>query len=697
LGGRGSTEAARRGTSNKYRPDVDGLRAVAVLPVVIFHAFPETIPGGFLGVDIFFVISGFLITGILRDELAAGRFSILGFYERRVRRIFPALFTVLAATTLLAVAVMMPVDLREYFDTLLGATLFSSNFVFWQQSGYFDTAAELKPLLHTWSLAVEEQFYIFFPPLLWLAWRFRLAAAMAWLGLIGSFAFAILALRNHADLAYYLIPSRAWELMIGAIIALGAVPDLSKLGRAEGAIRQVIAVLGLALIVIGFFTVDEFSKVPGFPALLPCVGAAALIYAGTGAARPTWPARLLSLKPFVFVGLISYSLYLWHWPLLALARYVNIDVLSTSQATAAVIAAFLCAWLSWRYVERPFRRGAHHHAAEPAARRQGSRRAVLAGVTVIAVFVVLGAIGSLGLRSQATIARFYGDDVMAVLGQLGRRVSPPYCVGSVEAGTEARCRIGDPSKPVAMALWGDSIADSIAGALADVDPEHSAYRFIEHSCPPILGATRVDRRPAWITIRERCRTFNERVIAEIERRPEIGTVVIVGIFGVIAKLEPDGVITTIPDGFEKGMSSAAMREMLVDRLVETAQRIAALGKTVVILGAYQTGDKLSAATEARRMMTDDDARARFGTPLVEFEAMTEIVNARFRALPEDPRIIFVDPKLVFCDPKGSNWCHYDQGLPLISDGTHFTDFGAKRIATAIRFAISERRGIVTTP
>ncbi len=333
----------------KYRPDIDGLRALAVVPVILFHANFQVFSGGYVGVDIFFVISGYLITTILYDELQAGRFSILRFYERRIRRIFPALFFMLAVTLAIAAAILMPDDFRAFGKYLVAATLFAANILFWRETDYFAAPAEMNPLLHTWSLAIEEQFYIFFPLLLALTYRF----ARRWLGTVFvaicilSIAIAEWGVRSEPTGAFYLLPARAWELLLGSLLAIGAVPILRQRWMTEA-----IAWAGLGAIVFAIFNYTPQTPFPGLAALLPCLGAAALIHTGRAA---TVPARLLSLKPIVGIGLASYSLYLWHWPLIVLTQYQLMRDVAGWERWTLVALSLLLSYLSWRYVERPFR------------------------------------------------------------------------------------------------------------------------------------------------------------------------------------------------------------------------------------------------------------------------------------------------------------------------------------------------------
>lgn len=331
----------------QYRKEIDGLRAVAVLPVIFFHAGFPAFSGGFVGVDVFFVISGYLITGILLEEMDQGRFSILRFYERRARRILPALFTVVLFCFPFAWAWMPPDQLRDFAKSVVAVVLFSSNVLFWQESGYFDTVAELKPLLHTWSLAVEEQFYIVFPLFLLAVARFGrvvLLGAILFIALI-SLLLSEWASRYAPSGNFFLAPTRAWELLAGSTCA---IIQMSSSRRPA----NWLSVAGLALILFSIFYYDERTPFPSAYALVPVFGTVLVLLYGSGS---TWTARMLSQPLLVGIGLISYSAYLWHQPLFAFARLSPFDT-SDTLMLALSLCSLALGFLSWKYVETPFRR-----------------------------------------------------------------------------------------------------------------------------------------------------------------------------------------------------------------------------------------------------------------------------------------------------------------------------------------------------
>ena len=335
-----------------YRSDIDGLRAVAVVPVVLYHAGVPWLGGGFIGVDVFFVISGFLITSIIAPELESGKFSLLRFYERRARRILPALFFVLAASFLAATVMLLPGAFEAFGKSLLSTLGFVSNVWFWRSStGYFAHASEFLPLLHTWSLAVEEQFYVFYPLALALLMRWgrrTMIVAIAATSLL-SLALAVWATPQMPAASFYLLPTRAWELGFGALVALGVAPR-----RMHQTAREMLSAIALLAILVPMVFYDANTTFPGLAAVPPVLGATLLIM--IGATGSSTLHRLLGARAIVSVGLISYSLYLWHWPVLAYFRVAVADPhLPVALAILAVGLSSAMAYLSWRYVERPFR------------------------------------------------------------------------------------------------------------------------------------------------------------------------------------------------------------------------------------------------------------------------------------------------------------------------------------------------------
>jgi len=371
----------------KYRADIDGLRAVAVLSVLAFHIGLSRFRGGFVGVDVFFVISGYLISSIIFADINASRFTIVGFYERRIRRIFPVLVVTLVVCSVVAVIYLLPSELVDYAKSMLAATSSVSNLYFWLHSGYFSSPTS-KPLLHTWSLAVEEQFYITFPLFLLLVRRFsprRLRSAVVILFFVSLVTSCIVVSRNP-DTAFYMLYTRAWELLLGTLLSLHMFPRLTSAW-----LRNIATLGGTGMIMWSVLFYSQETLFPGASALLPCVGSALIIWAGEAGASLV--GSVLSWRPVVFVGLISYSLYLWHWPVIVLRHMgmlVGLGAISFGEHSALfsshrfdmlveVVLSFFLAILSWRFVERPFRSGALRLSGRPLFALTGVVMIVLLG------------------------------------------------------------------------------------------------------------------------------------------------------------------------------------------------------------------------------------------------------------------------------------------------------------------------------
>ncbi|WP_147126234.1 acyltransferase family protein [Shimia ponticola] len=375
-----------------YRPEIDGLRCIAVLPVILFHAGFSFFSGGYVGVDVFFVISGYLITSILIRDLEQGRFSLLTFYERRARRILPALFVVVAACVPFAWAWMLPFQLVDFSQSVIAVALFASNFLFWLESDYFAPAAEEKPLLHTWSLAVEEQYYVVFPIFLLLVWRFGRRPVFWLVVLLSSISFAWAQWIGPKDASanFYLPMSRAWELLAGSLAAF--------ISARHGVwSNSVLSALGLVGILVPIALYDSATPFPGVYAVPPVLGTVLIILcAGPG----TIAYRLLTQRPMIWIGLISYSAYLWHQPLFAFARLRSGGEPSVELMVALCLFTLALAWASWRYVEQPFR------GSSPIL----PQRKALFALSGLALGVMIVA-GVPGILTKGMPQRF-GDDVL---------------------------------------------------------------------------------------------------------------------------------------------------------------------------------------------------------------------------------------------------------------------------------------------
>ena len=492
-----AVEADSRTFVPKYRADIDGLRGIAVLAVIWFHSGLPGLGGGFAGVDVFFVISGYLITSIIHQDAERGRFSFAYFYERRFRRIAPALLTVVATTSLVSFVLLLPNELEEFAQSAAATVAMVSNIYFWRMVNYFAAAAETVPLLHSWSLGVEEQFYLLFPAALVIAERARAPrlaiAALA----VGSFLLCVVATIRFPVASFYLLPTRGWELMIGAALALGMVRIPKRYCDASG-------VLGIALVATAFVMLDDTDPFPGWLALLPTVGTAVLIASGPSAAS----SRALAYAPLVYVGRISYSLYLWHWPIFVFLRHWTADLdLSPALSLLGIAVATGLSVLTYHSIEQPAR-----------SRSTPFRRVLLPSIVAVAAILIACAIAVAGRGLPGRLP----DRVVELAS--GRDNYAPLAHACTDVDFDlalADCRIG-PKGPAQILLWGDSHAAAISEAVA-LAFDQPGVIVSAGACAPAIGWVHpeFDRRSAAL-----CREGNARALQLAERDPRITTVVL---------------------------------------------------------------------------------------------------------------------------------------------------------------------------
>lgn len=457
-----------------YRPDIDGLRALAVLPVVFFHAGIRGFNGGFVGVDIFFVISGFLITSVIVDDYDTRQFSIKKFYYRRVLRLFPALFVMISVVGALAIWVLLPAELVNFAKSVLATTFFFSNILFFEQTGYFAPAAQTMPLLHTWSLAVEEQFYLFWPLLIGLSYLSgprRLWTAVILTVL--SFVLSVIWLRYDRTATFYLVPSRMWELGIGAILALAPRIDVSIRW-----VREAVAAFGALLILISIKFLNSTVPFPGETALLPCIGAASIIL--VGGSGPSLIGRLLSSPPVVFVGKISYSVYLWHWPVILFAQTALLLEQTLTNRCIEIAVSILLGAISWRWVESPFRQPKKRTASVDAV-------LVRAGLVMAAFSIV----STVLIVSKGLPVRFTPDELQlasyeAYDGDRKYDAGKCFIVDLRQRYDPAACLNRRDNRPVLL-LVGDSHAAHLLPGLRAEMPDFDILQATAAGCQPIIA------------------------------------------------------------------------------------------------------------------------------------------------------------------------------------------------------------------
>ena len=463
--------------SSTYRPDIDGLRALAIIPVVLFHAFPEIVPGGFIGVDIFFVISGFLISSIIFSGLANQSLSFKNFYSKRIKRIFPALSLVLLCTLVIAWFTFLSDDFQSLGNHTWRGAIFISNFLLWRESGYFDTAAETKPLLHLWSLSIEEQFYLIWPLATWLLWRFRKTWLLKAIVLIFIVSFLCnIFLIGKESIAVFFNPlTRFWELLIGAILAykLTHHPNFIK-ARFAG----VLSIIGLALILTGLALLNKSRQFPGWWALLPTLGAFLLILSGPNA----WVNKnILSKKVLVWVGLISFPLYLWHWPLFSFARIFYGPHPPESLLFGLITMSILLAWGTYQFLEKPIRHGTHSVF--------GTRMLVLGllavGLMGLAIFKLNGLPFRFPEIERDIASLQWGSSENNTEGCKAKYPSEQYCI------------LTDESTAPTAAIIGDSHANHFFKGLSEFYKLHhgNLINLGYGACGPFMGLDRAEIGP----------------------------------------------------------------------------------------------------------------------------------------------------------------------------------------------------------
>jgi peptidoglycan/LPS O-acetylase OafA/YrhL len=628
LDGRGSADSHQI----KYRPDIDGLRAVAVLSVIAYHLSNKILPGGYLGVDIFFALSGYLITKVIWREALDGSFSIARFYERRIRRIMPALVALLLVVSACSIALLLPIDLLGYAKSVFATLAFVANVYFWRDTNYFSQLAEEKPLLHVWSLGVEEQFYIIFPLLVLLCIRWRRSALLPLVSTLVLFSLAANTLAMHlgaAGPAFYLIPTRAWELGAGALLALRAPARITSPW-----LRHTLAFLAAAFLIVGLCSNQASLSLGGeIPnPLLVVLGTCLAMHLGnTGG---SWLTRGLSLSVPVWIGLISYSLYLWHWPILVFTRYYLVRPLSPLVTIAAIALMFALATLSWRYIERPFR-----DRAMPI-------RKVLAWVASGCVVVAI-----------TSVAILSGQGFPARLNPEAARINSAV-------GTEYRCGIGDyiafgASRGCVMSLPSRNPADATVALVGDSQAQMYA--------PIITSLLQADKRLGLLVPANGCLPtldFNEssrcmaiaaKNLSAVESLPHLRIVILALTWTFVQPMyTPSGIV---PAGSESRYLTASL-----DRLIEELQH---RGKTVVLVGPISVPQWDVASVVSRELAFGHKIVQPLSVPQDAFMALEGDTIAHFASRDD---ITFIRPDRIQC--RRGRCDYFRDGVSLFADYNH---------------------------
>ena len=657
-------------SGQKHRPDIDGLRAVAIVPVVLFHAGLTVFSGGYVGVDVFFVISGYLITSLILHDLKNDEFSFIEFWMRRARRILPALFVVVMFTLVAGWIVLFPTAYRDLGRSAMTQSFFASNVFFWLKSGYFAAPSETKPLLHTWSVSVEEQFYLFIPLTLFLLVRYmnrfrELAIAVL---LLASFLVSAWSAKFHPDAAFYLMPARAWELLVGSLLAMLA------LKRTETPSHQVwgyelLSVLGLASILLAVIGYSNTTRFPGFAALAPCLGAAAIIWCNDG--RLTLVGRILAHRWVAWIGLISYSLYLWHWPLLAFARSSMPERLPVVAAIAIASGSILAGWLSYKYVETPVRKKPVFY-----------RRAVILPASAAALLVMCAA----GFSVSATGGASGREAFQA--STFERDITPTtrrddLCTAVASANLPAFvCRLGIVSnaRPKVL-LIGDSFAGMYLPAFERLSGEYD--------------------REVWY-IREPNRNVYSGVL-DVSTSRDISHVVLSyswkrAIRSGIPELVPQAISASdsrAPSRMARFVERLGFDPLAVagDTKAEFRANLKVLVKTLVnrgievwIIDAPPYYD-VSVPLKLGLIVKNGGDPAKYGSQLSGHVSELSYIHSVFREVEAD-KVHIITVTDILCDSGG--FCRsYLDGHSLYSDDAHLSDFGVAQIVPLLKPAFEQ--------
>jgi peptidoglycan/LPS O-acetylase OafA/YrhL len=626
-----------------YRPDIDGLRALAVLSVILYHSGLSFLPGGYVGVDVFFVISGFVITSVVQTDLAAGRFTIRGFYERRIRRIFPALFAMIAFCLVIGSFFLMPDDYKRMGQSSVANAVFLSNFYFLKDSGYFGATAAAKPLLHTWSLAVEEQFYLLLP--LYLLLLKRLSDSwMRWLTLgiaLLSLVLSIVATRYEPQASFFMLPTRAWELMVGVLLAQGTVPAVGS--TRDGWLRSL---LGIVLIGFALLTYSEKTTFPGIAAIPPVLGTALIISAGD---RGGWASQWLASRSMVFVGKISYPLYLWHFPLLGFASYLSLTGLGLIELVTVNLAILIFALVSWRFVEKPVRE-----------RRVflGQRSLFLFGGLCIVATMVAGLVIHLerGLES-----RFSGEQLKIVRGMTDRVAgaqNPCMNLSPAQIALGELCALGATDRKAVSTdtiVWGDSHGEALAPGLSDVASRADKPLLFagRHGCPIGTQFQSTDWQ------RRDCAEFDAAIHHWLLASPEIRRVVLVSRWSSLRDDKSDAAADSLTE-VVKQLTAAGKQVWLVGPVPDV--------KTLVPRALYLKSLGLAQHFELRPR--EDEFKATQSRTLAVLDELARLSG-----------VTLVLPHELLCS---DGWCEVVRnGSPLYFDDNHLTTAGAKLVARVL--------------
>jgi peptidoglycan/LPS O-acetylase OafA/YrhL len=638
----------------QYRHEVDGLRALAVLAVIFFHAGFDKFSGGFVGVDIFFVISGYLITSIILVERQNGTFSLVNFYERRLRRILPALFCVLLVSLVVAWKLLLPDGMKSFSQSLVSTSLYLSNMFFLKTSGYFDATAELKPLLHTWSLSIEEQYYLFFPVFLIFICRLKLYWALSILLIVTLLSFIAIQFLS-VNSAFYLLPTRCWELLIGAFVAIYLI--IKPVRFDNKVIRELAGGVGLLMLIYSIFVFDEQTPFPGPYTLVPTIGTALIILYSSS---KTITGKLLSNTVLVSIGLVSYSAYLWHQPLFAFTRIQGQYNLNQVSYLALIALTFLLAYISWKYIETPFR-----------SKQNFSRQQIFVYSAVGSIgFIVFGLIGS---ASNGYSNIRFSDNELKKLSSYKR--------SNLNICNFEDCKLSEANKDDWI-LIGDSNAYHFSVIFNEVINKKGKrlYNLARGGCLPVVGIERKDQLP---TFNVDCNEHYSKVRNYALNKDSPKNILISAAWGFY--LYGNNYPQT--DGFEKfyntqvypvdikNINKKDRVQYVLNAIKEELGEYSKTGKNIFLI--YPMPFLQSEIPQNRSRINWDLA---YDYQL--FKNRNKELLDIFRDIEALPNITVFKPDTVICPEMHNRVCVSAlEDKSLYSDRTHLSDFGARKVFT----------------
>ncbi len=667
-----------------YRREVDGLRAIAVIPVIFFHADFQAFRGGFVGVDVFFVISGYLITTIILAEIERGTFSLVNFYERRTRRLLPALFLVMLVCLPFAWIWLLPSEIRGFSQSLIAVSTFSSNILFWKTSDYWEIAGAFIPLLHTWSLAVEEQYYLLFPLFMMVMWRFgkRWILSLFIMTAATSFLLAQWGSHNHPTATFYLLITRIWEIAIGASIALYFFYRKNPVRAVlpHKYIDEALGIIGLLMIGYAVFWFDETVPFPGLYALVPTIGTALIILFSSST---TVIGRLLGIRILVGIGLISYSAYLWHQPLFAFARYRSLRSPDASLFLILAALSIVLAFLSWRFVEKPFR-----------TRGIIGRRAIFSFAAIGSVFFI--SIGFAGHSSDGWPGRIDGKLLSMISGAKSQHPGKQACLvsGNGGNGIEEPCVLVRSDNASAY-LMGDSHAAAISAEMKRAFERENVglIEGSERGCPPVENVY------VYVEDKYRCFNHNKSVYRFLENRPDIKYIIVVARWALYIEATrfdngEGGIeqeqrlnIKVASDRHFGYRAGETHRTPLGQVYADSLEKLVSLGRKVILVYPIPEAGWDVPRYVRNYHLQNPDYAFELSTGSTSHEIFQDRNRNAYEALDsvgQHPNLFRVYPEKIFCNNDLENRCIVQgDGRLLYRDDDHLSDAGAMLVTQAI--------------